>query len=486
MATAGARTLMIRPARRRRAVRRHHRRARRRAALRPARAARAVARRSRWAARRRSPRAAPPRSACRRRLVGVVGDDDVRRLPRCASCRRRGVDTAAGAGGPAVPTGSSTHLTRPDGDRAILTAMGSIGRVAAADVPMASRRSRTCTSGSYFLQEALWAEAAALFARARAPRADDLARRQLRSRPSSGIAASSTCSLHTDVFFGNEQELAASARTAKLDAGRRNAARPDAATTRSWCASSEPRAPSPRGATLHGTVRVHAAVPAIAGRPRRHRRRGRQPRGGLPGGAARRRVHRASSGTRRRMRHRVHARSRRRRISARPCVRGRAGRPHRAPRPLTRCAQAASLSPRRSVATRSPSEMTSSSPMSEPTATRAPAPTCVRTPIFAPAPMAAPDAMWACGAMSTSGRSGIRLDPDTPADVCTRGDLHARFDVCSGFDDGARVHLGAMRDESPAVGVLAVTQHLTAVVLDVDVVLAHCLLQRPIMGRVKD
>lgn len=150
-------------------------------------------------------------------MVGVRGDDEfgayiVRELAA------RGVDIAEVRVDPRVPTGSSTHLTRPDGDRAILTAMGSIGRTTAADVTDAVlERASHLHGGSYFLQEALWSQAPYLFERARA----------------AGISTSLDGNFdpteewdrgilevlaHCDVFFGNEQELTGITGADHLDA----------------------------------------------------------------------------------------------------------------------------------------------------------------------------------------------------------------------------------------------------------------------------
>lgn len=139
-------------------------------------------------------------------MVGVVGADEfgeylVRELGA------RGVDTRAVRIAPGAPTGASTHLTRPDGDRAILTSMGSIGLTRADDVDDDTLKSaRHLHVGSFFLQRALWADAPTLFGRARA----------------AGLTTSLDGNFdpseqwdrgilnvipHVDVFFGNEQEL---------------------------------------------------------------------------------------------------------------------------------------------------------------------------------------------------------------------------------------------------------------------------------------
>ncbi|KQZ85158.1 hypothetical protein ASD56_01970 [Microbacterium sp. Root166] len=138
-------------------------------------------------------------------MVGVVGRDDfgdyiVRTLTD------RGMDVSRIRVDASVPTGSSTHLTRPDGDRAILTAMGSIGMTAATDVPEDFAGAAHLHVGSYFLQHALWGDAAPLFARARAAGLStsldgNFDPDQTWDRGILEVIA------HTDVFFGNEQEL---------------------------------------------------------------------------------------------------------------------------------------------------------------------------------------------------------------------------------------------------------------------------------------
>lgn len=137
-------------------------------------------------------------------MVGVVGRDDfgdfiVRELDA------RGVGTARIRIDGSVPTGSSTHLTRPDGDRAILTAMGSIGEVRTADAaPLGA--ARHLHVGSYFLQRSLWQSAPALFADARAAGLTTSLDGNFDpdEQWDRGVLDVLT---HTDVFFANDQEL---------------------------------------------------------------------------------------------------------------------------------------------------------------------------------------------------------------------------------------------------------------------------------------
>lgn len=151
------------------------------------------------------------------RLISVRGDDTFGRFLD-AELRERAVDTAGVRVDPTLPTGASTHLTRPSGDRAILTSMGSIGTVRAADVTAADLASAAHLHvGSYFLQHALQAEAPALF---RAARTAGLTTSldgnfDPEEQWDSGIL---DLMPHVDVFFGNEEELTGITGTGGIDA----------------------------------------------------------------------------------------------------------------------------------------------------------------------------------------------------------------------------------------------------------------------------
>lgn len=139
-------------------------------------------------------------------MIGVVGRDEfgdfiLRELAA------RGIDVSRVRVDPSLPTGSSTHLTRPGGDRAILTAMGSIGHTAAADVPDSFDDAAHLHIGSWFLQHALWDDAAALFARARAAGLTTSVDGNFDPEEQWDRGILSLIA-HADVFFGNEQELA--------------------------------------------------------------------------------------------------------------------------------------------------------------------------------------------------------------------------------------------------------------------------------------
>jgi sugar/nucleoside kinase (ribokinase family) len=145
-------------------------------------------------------------------MIGVVGMDMLGHFV-LDELRARGVDVTATRLEPDLPTGTSTILTRPDGDRAILTALGSIGHTSVQDVPE-SLLSQTAHLhvGSYFLQHALHDNLAELFAMCRDrgistsldPNYDPS------EKWDSGITSVIP---HTDVFFCNKQEALLISRT---------------------------------------------------------------------------------------------------------------------------------------------------------------------------------------------------------------------------------------------------------------------------------
>ncbi len=99
-------------------------------------------------------------------LVSVVGDDLLGGF-LLGELRDRGVNTTYVRVDRSMPTGTSTILTRPDGDRAILTSLGSIGQVSVTDTPSLEGVGHVHV-GSYFLQYALHGSLAAWFASLRA------------------------------------------------------------------------------------------------------------------------------------------------------------------------------------------------------------------------------------------------------------------------------------------------------------------------------
>lgn len=147
-------------------------------------------------------------------LVAVRGND-MFGVFLASELQRLGVDDAGVRVDPALPTGSGIALTQPDGDRAILTALGSIGATMASDVTddLLATHSHLHV-GSYFLQRGLWADAAALFEHARAL--------GLTTSLDGNFDPDGTWDrgirdvlAHTDVFFCNAEEAAGIAGTAE-------------------------------------------------------------------------------------------------------------------------------------------------------------------------------------------------------------------------------------------------------------------------------
>lgn len=100
-------------------------------------------------------------------FCGVVGDDDAGHLS-LDLLRARGVDTSACRIDTLLPTAVTVVLARPD-DRAILTSLGTIGALAAEDVPIREvARARHLHVGSTALQPRLRVGLPSLFRQARA------------------------------------------------------------------------------------------------------------------------------------------------------------------------------------------------------------------------------------------------------------------------------------------------------------------------------
>jgi sugar/nucleoside kinase (ribokinase family) len=100
-------------------------------------------------------------------LVSVVGDDALGQL-LVDELRAMRVDVSATRIDAAAPTGASTILTLPDGERSILTAMGTIGGVTVPDVPdRLLVPGAHVHVGSYYLQRGLHDDLDTFFARCR-------------------------------------------------------------------------------------------------------------------------------------------------------------------------------------------------------------------------------------------------------------------------------------------------------------------------------
>ncbi|HKR69254.1 MAG TPA: carbohydrate kinase family protein [Streptosporangiaceae bacterium] len=101
-------------------------------------------------------------------MCAVVGDDQVGTwvTDMVASL---GVDVACVVRRAGRPTGMSIVITRPDGDRAILTFSGTMAEMTAADVPHDQLRAANHVhASSFFLQQGLQEDLPALFGTARA------------------------------------------------------------------------------------------------------------------------------------------------------------------------------------------------------------------------------------------------------------------------------------------------------------------------------
>jgi sugar/nucleoside kinase (ribokinase family) len=154
-------------------------------------------------------------------LVGVVGDDLLGRFVRDELA-----DRAVGTDGVLVdgerPTGSSTILTRADGSRSILTALGTIGAIRVGDVPRALvERATHVHVGSYFLQYGLQHDLGDWFGELRA------AGLSTSLDPNFDPALTWDSGItdvlrHTDVLFCNEEEGRAITRTDSTEAAIRS------------------------------------------------------------------------------------------------------------------------------------------------------------------------------------------------------------------------------------------------------------------------
>ncbi|MDQ6605486.1 MAG: PfkB family carbohydrate kinase, partial [Actinomycetota bacterium] len=110
---------------------------------------------------------AAARLGLRTALVSVVGDDVFGRFMR-DSLDERGVQTTWCTFDAEMPTGLTVVLTRPDGDRAMLTAPGTLATIGAEHVPAdALRAARHVHAGGFFLLPRLQPALAEIFRAAR-------------------------------------------------------------------------------------------------------------------------------------------------------------------------------------------------------------------------------------------------------------------------------------------------------------------------------
>jgi sugar/nucleoside kinase (ribokinase family) len=160
---------------------------------------------------------AAARLGLRTALVSVVGDDVFGRF-MLDSLDERGVQTRWCTVDAGAPTGLTVVLTRPDGDRAMLTAPGTLATIGAAHVPAdALRAARHVHVGGYFLLPALQPALAEIFGAARA--AGTSTSLDTGWDPSEGWDGELAAVLaQTDWFFPNAQEARLVAGVSDLEA----------------------------------------------------------------------------------------------------------------------------------------------------------------------------------------------------------------------------------------------------------------------------
>ena len=148
------------------------------------------------------------RLGLRTAFVGVTGDDLFGAFMR-DHLQAAGVDTSHVITDPNIRTGLTVILSRSDGERALLTYLGSIAALRAEHVETGLlEATRYVHVGSYFLQHALQPGLPALFARARA--ADAVTSLDTNWDPSGRWNTGLQAVLdHTDVFLPNEREAQA-------------------------------------------------------------------------------------------------------------------------------------------------------------------------------------------------------------------------------------------------------------------------------------
>ena len=250
-------------------------------------------------------------------FVGVVGDDAVRPVHARGDGRPR--DRRLGLHrGPGPPDRRDRGPDeRPD--RAILTAMGTIGALDVDAVPDAMLdRARHLHSSCFFLQDTSRDRLPAFMAAARA--------RGLTTsfdtnwdptgRWDGGVTRDARA---CDVFLPNEAEARRIARRRR--GGRGPGAGPDRrpTTDRPAAARSSRSSSASKGALAGRTGRAPRARPGVRRRPGRHDRRGRLVRCRVPARLARRRLDRRRAAPRRGVRRALDPRTRRRRRPAHAC-----------------------------------------------------------------------------------------------------------------------------------------------------------------------
>lgn len=156
------------------------------------------------------------RLGLRTALVTVVGDDVFGRF-MLESLTEFGIDTRWCALDPSVPTGLSVILSRPDGDRAILTSPGTLAVLGPDHIPaLALRSTRHVHAGGFFLTPQFQGAAPDILRTAHAAGATTSVDTgwDPNERWDGGIGA---VLAEADWFFPNEQELLLIAGEAEVE-----------------------------------------------------------------------------------------------------------------------------------------------------------------------------------------------------------------------------------------------------------------------------
>ncbi|MFE7029868.1 carbohydrate kinase family protein [Streptomyces sp. NPDC057621] len=194
-------------------------------------------------------------------FAGRIGDDDAGRFVRTA-LDERGVDTTALRVDPTLATPLTVVLTRPDGDRAILTSPGTLTATGPEDVPESLlHAARHVHAASYFLLPQLAAALPELFGAARTRGATTSL--DTNDDPSGGWApdALPATLAVTDFLLPNAQEaLALSAAAAVPSAVSSSALSPSAVSSR--ITSSHTASSSAAGTAPDSTEAAAAALAA--------------------------------------------------------------------------------------------------------------------------------------------------------------------------------------------------------------------------------
>ena len=149
-------------------------------------------------------------------FIGKVGDDDFGQVV-LRSLQERGIDTSGVIVDPAIKTGLSVILSRPD-DRAILTHLGSITALRYDEIDQSLLpRARHLHLGSFFLLDSLRPDVVQLFAEARRQGLSTSLDTNYdpMERWNDGL---SEVLAHTDVFLPNKTELHAISGETDLEA----------------------------------------------------------------------------------------------------------------------------------------------------------------------------------------------------------------------------------------------------------------------------